>query len=83
MTKVVPKTKFTLCIADKDCDDLEKGKVYPILPGDSAAKEGYVRVVDESGEDYLYPESYFVSVELAQEAQDALSENRGQLGISS
>jgi hypothetical protein len=82
MTKVVPKNKFTLCIADKDCDDLEKGKVYPIVPDDSAAKEGYVRVVDESGEDYLYPKSYFVSIVLPQEAQDALSENSGQITIS-
>jgi hypothetical protein len=57
-----------LCIADKDCDDLEKGKVYLIVPDDSAAKEGYVRV-----------KSYFVSVELPQEAQDALSENSGQI----
>jgi hypothetical protein len=45
-------------------------------------KKGYVRVVDESGEDYLYPESYFVSIELPQEAQDALSENSGQITIS-
>ena len=82
MTKLVPKTKFVLCILDKDCNDLEKSKGYPIVPDESAAKEGYVRVVDESGEDYLYPESYFVSIELPQEAQDALSENSGQITIS-
>ncbi len=38
-----------------------------------AAEEGYVRVVDESGEDDLYPESYFVAVELPREAKQALA----------
>lgn len=72
MTKVISKTRFALCIANKDCDDLEIGKVYQIVPDDAAAKEGYLRVVDESGEGYLYPESYFAFVELPQRAQDAL-----------
>jgi hypothetical protein len=43
---------------------LERRKVYQVLPDDKAADAGYLRIVDESGEDYLYPESYFVSVEL-------------------
>ncbi len=67
------KTKYALCIENRDCDDLEKGKVYPVLPDEDAAREEYLRVVDESGEDYLYPASYFVPVELPQKAQEALS----------
>jgi len=63
---------FVLCIENKDCDDLEKRKVYQVLPDDKAADEGYLRIVDESGEDYLYPESYFIPVELPQKIQDAL-----------
>jgi hypothetical protein len=63
---------FVLCLENKDCDDLEKRKVNQVLPDDKAADEGYLRIVDESGEDYLYPESYFVSVELPQKIQDAL-----------
>jgi hypothetical protein len=66
-------SRFALCIENTDCDDLEKGKVYRSIPDDDAAQEGYLRVVDESGEDYLYPESYFVLVDLPQKAQDALS----------
>ncbi|RMH03925.1 MAG: hypothetical protein D6704_11970 [Nitrospirae bacterium] len=66
-------TKFALCIETKDCDDLEKGKVYQILHDEAAEQEGYLRIVDESGEDYLYPESYFVPIELPQKAQEALS----------
>jgi len=63
---------FVLCIENKDCDDLEKRKVYQVLPDDKAADEGYLRIVDESGEDYLYPESYFISIELPSEVQEAL-----------
>ena len=39
---------FVLCIENKDCDDLEKRKVYQVLPDDKAADEGYVRIVDNS-----------------------------------
>ena len=63
---------FALCIENKDCEDLEKRKVYQILPDEAAAKEGYLRVVDESGEDYLYPDSYFIRLKLPRKAQDAL-----------
>ncbi len=63
---------FVLCIENKDCDDLEKRKVYQVLPDDKAADEGYLRIVDESGKDYLYPESYFIPVELPRKVQDAL-----------
>ena len=66
------KIFFVLCIENKDCDDLEKRKVYQVLPDDKAADEGYLRIVDESGEDYLYPESYFISVELPRKVQDVL-----------
>lgn len=73
MTEVTAMTTYVLCIETTDCEDLEKGKVYRILPDNAAKQEGYLRVVDESGEDYLYPESYFVYVELPQKAQVALS----------
>jgi hypothetical protein len=63
---------FVLCIENQDCDDLEKGKVYQLVFDNSAAEEGYVRVVDESGEDYLYPESYFIAIELPEKAQMVL-----------
>jgi hypothetical protein len=43
-----------------------------MLPDEEAEKEGYIRVIDESGEDYLYPRSYFITVQLPREAQEAL-----------
>ena len=62
---------FALCVEDKECEDLEKRKIYRVLADDEAAKEGYMRIVDESGEDYLYPESYFILIDLPREAQKA------------
>jgi len=73
MTKEIKKTVYVLCIENKDCDDLEKRKIYQIIPDDDAKQEGYLRVVDESGEDYLYPESYFIPIQLPRAAQEALS----------
>ncbi len=64
--------KFALCIESKDCEDLEKRKIYQVLPDDEAEKEGYLRIIDESGEDYLYPQSYFILIQLPREAQKAL-----------
>jgi hypothetical protein len=70
-TNEAPPT-FALCIDNRDCEDLEKGKVYQVISDERAAEEGYLRVVDESAEDYLYPSSYFIVVELPKVAQDAL-----------
>ena len=51
-------------------------KGLQVMQDDKAAEEGYLRIVDESGEDYLYPESYFISVELPRKVQDALRISR-------
>jgi len=63
--------RFAVCITDAE-PDLERRKVYRVLPDESAATDDYLRVVDESGEDYLYPASYFVLMELPQTAETAL-----------
>ena len=55
---------------------LEKRKFYQILPDEKAAQEGYLRVVDESQEDYLYPDFYFIFVELPHKAHEALGGNK-------
>jgi hypothetical protein len=72
MEKEKKEQVFALCIENKDCEDLEKRKIYRIIPDEESEREGYLRVIDESGEDYLYPQSYFVLVELPREAQEAL-----------
>ena len=71
MGKTIEKV-FALCVENKDCDDLEKRKIYQIVPDEKAAEDGYLRVIDESGEDYLSPESYFVMVDLPDKATKAL-----------
>lgn len=72
MKKKLSKTQFVLCIENDGCEDLKKRKFYQVLPDEKAARDGYLRVIDESQEDYLYPESYFVFVELPRKAQEAL-----------
>lgn len=67
-----PSIGFALCVKVDDCDDLELRKIYRLLPDEEAKKEGYLRVVDDSGEGYLYPESYFIIVKLPIEVQEAL-----------
>ncbi len=46
--------------------------VYQVLPDESAARSNYIRVIDETGEDYLYPAEYFVFVEVPPEAAKTL-----------
>ena len=55
---------FALCVDDGGAEDLEARKLYQVLPDREAAREGYIRVVDESGEDYIYPSDLFGSVNL-------------------
>jgi hypothetical protein len=46
--------------------------VYQILPDESAARSNYIRVIDETGEDYLYPANLFVPIEVPREVKEAL-----------
>src|SRR5438128_7776882 len=55
---------FALCVRDGGSEDLEQRKLYQVLPDRAAAREGYLRVIDESGEDYLYPSELFVPLRL-------------------
>jgi hypothetical protein len=57
-------SSFALCVEDGGMEDLETRKLYQILPDREAAREGYIRVVDDSGEDYIYPSDLFVPVRL-------------------
>ena len=59
-----PLARFAICLKNKDCDDLVVRKLYQILPDPQAEKSKYIRLIDESGEDYLYPASYFFVIEL-------------------
>jgi hypothetical protein len=65
------ESRFVVCITNTELD-LEMRKIYQVLPDAAAEKENHLRVIDESGEDYLYPASFFVEVEIPKEAEQAL-----------
>ncbi|MDI1241204.1 MAG: hypothetical protein PSX80_04710 [bacterium] len=64
--------KFVLCIDNEGCEDLEVRKIYEVLPDETAEKDDYIRVIDESGEDYVYPASCFYPVEIAPQVRETL-----------
>ena len=56
--------KFVVCVRNHDADDLEIRKIYQVIPDEAASADGLLRIVDESGEDYMYPSDLFVPVKL-------------------
>lgn len=69
-----PNPRLAICIDDGGyVDDLKVRTVYQALPDESAARSNYIRVVDETGEDYLYPVSLFVPIEVPREVEEAFS----------
>jgi hypothetical protein len=72
-------SRFVLCIQNAGADDLEPRKVYQVVSDRTASSEGLVRVIDESGEDFLYPAEYFVAVKLPVAiARGLVSPSRGE-----
>lgn len=67
-----PAPKFAVCIQSDDADLLTPRMIYQVLPDESAEKSKYVRVVDNEGEDYLYPAEYFMFLDLPQDIERAL-----------
>jgi hypothetical protein len=60
---------FVLCIDSGGYpESLEVRKVYAVLADERAAANDFIRVIDETGEDYLYPSKYFVPIQLPPEA---------------
>jgi hypothetical protein len=64
---------FAVCIENSAYPaSLELHKIYRVLPDDDAAQEGDLRIVDESGEDYLYPAGWFAAVDLPRRVRASL-----------
>jgi hypothetical protein len=73
MSQRKPVLKFAVCVSNADYPaSLELHKIYRVLPDEDAAIDGDIRVVDESGEDYLYPAEYFVFLELPKSLEKSL-----------
>jgi hypothetical protein len=64
---------FAVCINNEDYPaSLELHKIYRVLPDEEAAKDGDMRIVDESGEDYLYPAKDFIVIDVPAEVRGSL-----------
>ena len=73
--------QFVVCVRNKGyAASLELRKLYQVVADETAAKLHQVRVIDDSGEDYLYPEEYFVPVQLPQSAERAVRRAAGLRG---
>lgn len=78
MTQREASIKFAVCVNNTGYPaSLELHKIYRVLPDEDAESDGDLRVVDESGEDYLYPAEYFVLAELPQAVEKSLLQKAG------
>ncbi len=67
------KARFVICVQNADYEaSLQLRKIYRSLPDRRAAAHDCLRVIDESGEDYLYPKDFFVAIELPKAVERAL-----------
>ncbi|MGH7468091.1 MAG: hypothetical protein ACRENP_08895 [Longimicrobiales bacterium] len=68
-----PGRRFVVCVDNTGYQaSLEIRKIYEVVPDAAAARLHQLRVIDESGEDYLFPEDFFLPIELSQEIRAAL-----------
>jgi hypothetical protein len=66
-------TRYVLCVRNDGYNDLEPRKIYQVIEDPAAAIESYIRIVDELGEDYLYPATCFVGIERPKDAARAFA----------
>lgn len=64
--------KFAICIFSGEDLLLTTRKIYQVLPDEKAERSDYIRIIDDEGEDYLYPKKYFVFVPFPQDIERAL-----------
>lgn len=65
--------KFVVCINNSEYPaSLELHKIYRVLPDEEAAQEGDIRIIDESGEDYLYSAEWFVAIDVPHDVEASL-----------
>jgi hypothetical protein len=70
--------QFAVCVRNTGYPaSLELRKIYEVLPDPQGAEHGLIRVVDESGEDYLYPTKFFMRIELSQPIESAIRRAAG------
>ena len=70
--RVKHRRKLAICIRSDDPELPTPRRVYEVLPDERAAKSNYIRVIDNEGEDYLYPAAYFIFVDFSPAVRNAL-----------
>lgn len=74
LKKPTPRSRFVICVKNDGYPaSLERRKIYRVLPDARAGLHGLIRVVDESSEDYLYPASFFIPIQLSPAKAKALA----------
>ena len=74
MKRAKTESQFVVCIHNQGYTaSLELRKIYQAIPDAAAATRRFLRVVDESGEDYLYPDNFFMPIELPQKLERVLA----------
>jgi hypothetical protein len=69
-------SQFAICVENAEYPvSLELHKIYRVLPDEEAVEDGDLRIIDESGEDYLYPAEYFVIIEVPRQTARALAKS--------
>jgi archaellum component FlaG (FlaF/FlaG flagellin family) len=67
------RKRLAICVKNTGYEaSLETRKIYQVIADARAARHELVRVIDESGEDYLYPQSFFASISLPQQLRKAV-----------
>lgn len=70
-----PQRKFAVCVRNEGYEaSLELHKIYQVVSDPQAESEGDLRVIDESGEDYLYPADWFVAIEVPEAVEASFSQ---------
>ncbi len=64
--------RFAVCVENDGAEDLQLRKVYRVLPDDVGSQHSMIRVIDDSGEDYLYPGEFFLPLPLSESAEARL-----------
>jgi hypothetical protein len=73
MMRYLEPPQYVLCVDNRENPvSLERQKLYRVVEPEANDPESYVRIVDESGEDYIFPRDWFVAIDLPQAAIDAL-----------
>jgi hypothetical protein len=66
-------SEFVVCVDNSDYPvSLELHKIYRVISDEAVEEEGDIRIIDESGEDYIYPSSYFVPIQVPQRVEESL-----------